>query len=281
MKLFYDPRLLEEAVTQAAQGPRREEYQRQREEVYALPLEERPRAFARCHQELFQRWGLDAPLVQVLAEFPRLQAEIEESWVGWAPTSHEEAGELGQGRKKMGVRVLPARFVDPGALKAFLRHELMHLEDMLDPAFSYQESLEEDNPTRERYRVLWDTSIEARLEKAGRATAGAGERLQREFLALFPAGAAGRQAFDSLWASPPRTHRDLLELARHPERAVAGGEGTAPRLCPVCTFPTPQRIYSFPAPIATLVARDLPSWKPQEGLCPRCLEVYEVRAGLW
>jgi hypothetical protein len=61
-------------------------------------------------------------------------------------------------------------------VRVLLRHELMHVADMLDPAFGYERSLptsddgpSADNIVRDRYRVLWDVTIDGRLARAGLA----------------------------------------------------------------------------------------------------------------
>ena len=41
-----------------------------------------------------------------------------------------------KGLKGVGIKLIPRRFYDP-ALTRYCRHELMHINDMLDPAFGY------------------------------------------------------------------------------------------------------------------------------------------------
>jgi hypothetical protein len=68
-------------------------------------------------------------------------------------------------RRRLQVRLNPVRFADRDALRRYLRHEVQHAADILDPSFAYrEESL--DEPTRRRYAALWCASIEERLAGA-------------------------------------------------------------------------------------------------------------------
>ena len=60
-------------------------------------------------------------------------------------------------------------------LRDYVRHEFTHLSDMLDPAFGYAPTLDlpglngaQQRLARERYRLLWDITIDGRLTAAGR-----------------------------------------------------------------------------------------------------------------
>lgn len=49
----------------------------------------------------------------------------------------EEGSFLRGDKSSIGIKILPERFLEISDLKRFLRHELMHLHDMLDEEFGY------------------------------------------------------------------------------------------------------------------------------------------------
>ena len=54
----------------------------------------------------------------------------------WGPSGDLAKQFDGKGPKGVGIKLIPRRFYDP-ALTRYCRHELMHINDMLDPAFGY------------------------------------------------------------------------------------------------------------------------------------------------
>jgi hypothetical protein len=210
------------------------------------------------------------------------------------------------------LRLRPRTLFDPQTLRALLRHELMHVADMLDPTFGYQRSLPRsddgpsgDNLVRDRYRVLWDVTIDGRLARAGRdrcsvrlppsreASAdyrnpgGGGQpdptrnARWQEFAATFSMrGDEGRSVFEEWFDHVHPTHARLAEFARAPLGSGTAGAHTG--RCPLCRFPTaaldprPERLS--PATLAAIHDHH-PSWNIEQGLCRQCLDLYEARYG--
>ena len=55
----------------------------------------------------------------------------------WGSVEHDLAKQFEEkGLKGVGIKLIPRRFYDP-ALTRYCRHELLHIHDMLDPAFGY------------------------------------------------------------------------------------------------------------------------------------------------
>src|SRR5262249_35683272 len=145
------------------------------------------------------------------------------------------------------VAMRPERFTQERELGAFLRHELTHLHDMVDPAFGYRPELpasgsfmNQDCLARERYRLLWDVSIDGRLTRAGRQTIAAKDQRWSEFASAFAFWAEARQqdVFETLWNDPAPAHEMLADLVRDP-RDLRTGNGPRPGArCPLCGFPT-------------------------------------------
>jgi hypothetical protein len=170
---------------------------------------------------------------------------------------------------------------------AFLRHELMHLHDMVEPAFGYVPELPVSGPSlnqsrlaRERYRLLWDVSIDGRLTLRGRNTIATKEQRRLEFIAAFSFWTEARQqeVFESLWTNPTPTHELLAELVSDPRQLqyTTGPRPGAP--CPLCGFPTFAWATATSLADATLSAirSEFPHWTPEQGACARCCNIYRV-----
>ena len=85
------------------------------------------------------------------------------------------------------------RLQDQRRVAVYLRHELSHLQDMVDPAFfGYvpeltvsHASVSQQRLARQRYTVLWDTSIDGRLIRSGRSTIATRQERRLEFTNTF------------------------------------------------------------------------------------------------
>src|SRR5262249_3530300 len=146
----------------------------------------------------------------------------------------------------------------------------MHLHDMVNPAFAYspQLGLRTHNPTqhritRERYRLLWDITIDGRITRTGRETMTNREQHQGLFdraFSFWPEDKR-RQVFESYWNDCAPCHDKLLSLAadprelRHAQEPLPGGS------CPLCHFPTFEwmDVALNPEILATLGTR-FPHW---------------------
>src|SRR5439155_7420854 len=113
------------------------------------------------------------------------------------------------------VALLPERFADDPGLACFLRHELTHLHDMVDPAFGYSPELHlaghlaaQERFTRQRYRLLWDITIAGRLERSDTQTQRTRESQRSSFdraYSFWPESKR-RQVFDELWTGLAPRH---------------------------------------------------------------------------
>jgi len=169
----------------------------------------------------------------------------------------------------------------------FLRHELMHLQDMVDPAFGYVPELPVSGPSlnqsrlaRERYRLLWDVSIDGRLTLSGRTTIATKEQRWTEFSNAFAFWTEGRQkeVFESLWTNPSPSHERLAELVTDPRQLQATTRPGPGAPCPLCGFPT--FVWATPASLAeptlSAIHSEFPQWTPEQGACARCSSIYRV-----
>lgn len=240
--LRVDPGLLEEATFHALRAsPEAPAYHRQRERLYAIgDPEERDRRFRMLHASWFVRLSLDRPIRQALDEQAAVLAATSACLMGRAASPREEGADLHvlstdseAGRSAtLVLRLRPESLSDPEGLLTLLRHELQHVADMLDPSFGYQPRLEVSEPARrrvvlERYAVLWNVSVDGRLERRGLAPEGAEARRGREFSSAFAMlGEDGGSLFKRFWSHPAPTHAELARAASDPEGSLTDPAAT-------------------------------------------------------
>jgi hypothetical protein len=293
-----DPTLVEEAVHLALRARPRAGYWRAREMAYALGREEeREAAFRRISLGEFEALDLGEPLRRALEEEPLLREEVARCRVFRAASRKEEVAELfvrldstpgSRASRTLLLRLRPASFSEPQELLALLRHEISHVRDMVDPAFGYDPSLPaiEGGPMRiklalQRYRVLWDTVIDGRLWRRGRASPRAREVRQAEFGEAF--GMLGEDAggeFERWFGAAAPTHRVVLEYALAPSPPRPGAIPAA-AICPLCRCPAwgaAGWADPLPPPLLEEVRKDFPSWRDEEGLCRQCADLYRGRS---
>lgn len=291
--IVYEPALAEDVVHLAScDNPSRvAEYRALQEEVYGQPPDKRHDAFYGVHRKLMRHWGLDTPLDNVAAEFHFPDGNVSELLVARARSSGEEGADLSWDTQRLGVKVRAERFLDQGALAIFLRHEFMHVSDMLDDDFGYQPERLDLTPSqeaqvRERYGLLWDISIESRLAAMGKETTASHDTWETRFGGRFTSLPAEQRSliFGRIWDSPPLRHREILEKAIDPARFLGADTTPAPRTpgtkCPLCSFPSYQWVDA-PSPALDAVKADFPHWQPEQGMCPRCGEYYAMKVGIW
>jgi hypothetical protein len=282
-----DPALVEEAVLQAADGSSREtlrRYRKERDAIYEIEdSDRREAAFREMDARWFRKLRLDAPLVDLLREFEPLFARICRAVVLMAARLRDEGADLheGPGGLVLALRLTPGSVLDFERAATFLRSELLHVEDMLDPAFGYERdppSIESDpvyeKLVRDRYRVLWNTSVDGRLAREGRLPSEGEARRRREFLATFSMlGSEAEGHFERFFHGPRPSHGDFLSFAREVDGRAAGK-------CPLCRFPT-ARFRGEGEPlkpeVEDRIRRDFPEWSVSEGICMQCADLYEAR----
>jgi hypothetical protein len=235
MRLAYSPQLVEEAVllaegTTTAQD--RRAFRRDRDRLYEVPEEAaREAGFHALHLEWFRRLGLQRAIEQVVAERADLAERVREGRVLPAAGARDEGADLidrvapggGHERPLLVLRLRPSLLLEADAVRALLRHELVHVADMLDPAFEYHRTLPPDDGRtsgtllRDRYRVLWDATIDGRLARAGLLPDGVRAARRREFEATFPMlGSRTLAVFDAWFDQRHPSHAELLAFARNP-----------------------------------------------------------------
>jgi hypothetical protein len=244
IQIEYDPVLIEQATFLAARcDPQRErDLHKVIDPLYEIPDDEsRQRAFEAAFAPFFRAFGLDAVIEGLIAERPIISERVDRCIVHEASRAKAESAELFVGQPEHGsgrawrtlvIQACPHSLHDSGALRIRLRRELLHVSDMLDDRFGYRpESLagasSRENLERDRYRVLWDFCVEARLQREGRGDECVAAGLERAFRRVFPQAGegAGIHRLGELANGSALTHDDLLGWAREPDRVFDGGDG--------------------------------------------------------
>jgi hypothetical protein len=271
MNLSYDSDLIEGVVfLESRRMPAllAQRFQRARAKLYELPADDRDAAFFRFHLEWFRGCGLEDRLLGALKQFPLIRQHAATFLVRKALSKNDEGAELfvRPDAKNVAIALRSERFFEPG-LELWLAHELCHISDMLDPTFAYEPDIRmPDAPPaeldllRERYRVLWDVTIDGRLNQNKPA------RLA-EFQKALPT--LSEKIFNELWSARP-SHPELVALAKS---VLVRAERTPGAPCPLCKFPT---FVWANAPLVDAIRRDFPRWLPEHGCCARCAELYSM-----
>jgi hypothetical protein len=300
MQLRYDEDFIEAAAFLCTSGRRKgvpslqiTRFHRERERLYSiLDPDERNTAFFKLHLDWFREWGLEKLLTDVFDEFPLLSRRLSLLAVRQTRGKNDEGAELyvnEAGQRSAILALRPESFERDAVLADYLRHEFTHLHDMLDPAFGYAPTLDlpglngaQQRLARERYRLLWDITIDGRLAAAGHTPMAPRERHAEAFARGYCFWEEQRRAetFAALWSNGAPRHAEFLALIADP-RGLREAHRPAPGAsCPLCDFPT----FSWaeaPALVPAITCRisaEFPAWHPEHGLCSRCLETYQALA---
>jgi hypothetical protein len=284
----FDPALVEESVllaSDAASAPFRRRYRRERNAIYEITeSEEREAAFSALDLRWFARLGLGSSLLKLLEEFEGVLARVSRCLVLRAARKRDEGADLHASRRDaplLAVKLTPGSLLDFDRVAPMLRSELLHVEDMLDPAFGYERdppSLDADpvyeKLVRDRYRVLWNVSVAGRLKARAGLSSEDEARSRREFLETFALlGADAEEHLERFFQGPRPSHGELLSFARSMEGRAAGR-------CPLCRFPTTRFLGEAEPPdprVEEVIRRDFPLWNRSQGICVQCADLYEAR----
>ena len=211
------------------------------------------------------------------------------------------------GKPMIEMRVLASRFCNPEEaqeLDAFLIQEFMHAKDMVDPEFDYEDAFIPGNPSIKnmitaRFRLLWNIYVDSRLARAGIISTTPREARYREFDNFYRKipEKQRRGIFEGVWQTGKFTHEELLSMATDLESLMSKYVDDAEiseedrdfihlqgSPCPLCKFPTynwvddPESICD--EMVIEAIQIDFPDWESKDGGCDRCIEVYELRAGV-
>ena len=293
MHLRYDDDFVEAAVFIVASGKRPgvpplqiRRFHSERERCYnILDPDERNVSFFKLHLDWFREWGLEKLLLSLLDEYPIIAPTLNTLAFRKVRAKKDEAAELyvsAENGRSAVVAMRPERFERDEAVRHFLRHECMHVSDMVDPEFGYTPDLRGRVPSpshqriaRERYRLLWDISIDGRLGRESDR-----ERHRATFGTAFSFWPDERRdaVFSELWAGKSPRHEALTALASDPRDLSHAGQPLPGGACQLCGFSTFEwaDVEVLAQSVRARVQSEFPNWTAAQGACLRCADVYAV-----
>lgn len=300
VEIRFDPALVEEAVflelrSRAASGDRRmaEAFHAQRSSLYDA-ADEREARFRQLADRYFHELGCAELVTKRFEECPLVAALVQTARVQRVFCRTEERVELYAARGHASIEASTTlllglqaeRYLNRDELVAFLRHELMHISDMLDPAFAYEPHPEfggecetENDLIRERFRLLWNMWVAGRMRRNDWPLPEA-EQSRRGLDQAFASWEPKRReaALQDLGSRNRCTQRELLDLAKDERLTRMLGAGGV--RCPLCHFPTRDGVRAWDGEWATVtqaIQADYPDWAPAQGACRQCAELYRAR----
>jgi hypothetical protein len=302
MYVGVQPKLVERVVFEAARRDvtLQRQYERQYADCYGhLDGAQRDQAFAALHEKWFTELSFRDLLTSQVASFPFVSRLVDRLMVTQAPGARAQTVELfgTLGHYTVVMAVAPATLLENVAFRYWARHELMHVDDMLNPDFGFDLAKRPGNGpmasrdlSRDRYATLWAIAVDARLEKEKMLPDGVREKRCSELTRAFgykdPDEAA--RVFENFWngsQSVPTTHPLLLQwsnegLPGSDLSSQPGGRNSnrAGLPCPLCGFPTFEWMEesNTDSEWVRLIEKDYPQWTCEQGLCARCAEVYRT-----
>ena len=271
LEIIYDHQLVDDIVhkgllKQEASGDLAlyKEYHEKRDAIYEMEEESRPRKFRELDSDFFKRLGCDVYIKEIFDEFLDIQEKIESVHVRRATTRQNEGSNVVDEGRKVIIRLYPEIFIEGiNEIRRVIRHELMHVSDMMNSKFEYNVNEEfspspmEERIMRDRYRLFWDISVDGRLVNKGLETTATRDERKREFDSFFSKIPEGSREliFSKMWdAEEPMAHDRMVELSKDNNKvlALAAGGRSAEELieetkklgplpgttCPLCGFPS-------------------------------------------
>ncbi len=316
LEIVYDQQLVDDIVykglaKQEASGDFAlyKEYHEKRDAIYEMEEESRPRKFRELDSDFFNRLGCDVYIKEIFDEYPDIKEKIESVHVRRATTRQNEGSNVVDEGRKVIIRLYPEIFIEGiNEIRRVIRHELMHVSDMMNKEFNYNVNEEfspspmEERMMRDRYRLFWDISVDGRLVNKGLETTATRDERKREFDSFFSKIPEGSREliFSKMWdAEEPMAHDRMVELSKDNNKvlALAAGSRSAEELieetkklgplpgttCTLCGFPSFDWVEEAAEDedVVKVLKEDFPDWKPQDGVCSRCAEYYKIKAGKW
>lgn len=273
--LSFDPVLVQRVIDlelwqREGRNPWARRYHAEAEPLYALSQTEKKERFATLALRSFEELGHVRQVVLGLEPMTRLRGSVTVLSFRMARDAFGEGADFLNRPSvapltEMTVGVRAERFVD-GSLRPFLLCELEHLEEILDPVFSYDPAVRLPGISPNARRMVL-----GRLQ--GLWNAHAQTMLARRGLGALPTGNDAVSV-----QGEGLTFPDLVALACGGSGVASAGTPGSP--CPLCGFPTSDWAAATDVRAAAeLVSKDFPSWDETRGACGRCLESYAVAGG--
>lgn len=300
----YQSTLVEAAVLRAiTHHPKEKEFWKERNQNYQYANEEeRENALQKSHKRWFEILDLGRPLREVFKTWPLLATETKQCLLIKASSRYQEGAELyvtpispdvsPRERRSIVIQLTPEFFSQAQQLLTFLRRELLHIVDMLNPDFGYEPDFPKApaGPTfnsifQERYRILWDITIDGRLCQKNWLPLGDRDKHLSIFKRAFPLPEnKAEELFSHFFAGTSHTHAELVSFAQKPHEWLneAYSEPHSEKgVCSLCSFPSFDLI-THPAEISSdltvKIKKDFPNWEKTDPVCQQCIHLYSVKS---
>jgi len=297
----YQSQLVEETVLRSIVGHAEERiFRRERDAIYSLRDEgTREEAFQALHQQWFEHLGLHDPLEEVLSYWPIIRTHTHRCLLVKAPSKKEICAELfvaedSSGQSECEIRSVVIRLTAELLIQSeprihFLRRELLHVVDMLAPEFGYEPNLPKsdigpiyDRLLQERYRILWDLTIDGRLQRLNFLSASVKERHWKIFKNTFQGpGQDLERVFNFFFDNVSPKHQDLISFSRAPETWFihASLESKSRGICSLCHFPSYYLtdVKNLSVAIIDEIKKEHTNWSVAQPICQQCCDLYESR----
>ncbi len=127
-------------------------YHEKRDAIYEMEEESRPRKFRELDHDFFIRLGCDIYMKELFDEYPDIKEKIESVHIRRATTKQNEGSNVVDEGRKVIIRLYPEIFIDGSdEIRRVIRHELMHVSDMMNSKFEYDVNEEfSKSPMEER-----------------------------------------------------------------------------------------------------------------------------------
>ena len=299
-RIEYQPQLIEDAVLCAIAGhPEENTFRKERDELYECADDDtREIAFQDMHQRWFSHLELGSPVGQIFELWPILVASTHRCLLLKARSKKgigaelyvapEESVQSESEQRTIIIQLTPELLCQSRRLLDFLRYELLHIVDMLDPNFGYEPDFPEtpagpsyDHFLQRRYTVLWDAIIDGRLYQKSWLPPSVREKHWTIFKGVFPEPEKElARMFTYFFDQGPHTHHELMSFAQNPEKWI----GTTPEAstkgpCALCHFPAFHLInpVQLPADLLAKIHQEYPAWSATEPICQQCVDLFDSR----
>ena len=216
-------------------------------------------------------------------------------------SGENEGMQLSEDSSSLGVKIKIATLLDSELCAYFLRHELTHITDILDSTFAYDTSCplseisqSEESLFRDRFRTLWDLSVDGRLERKGVLPVDIREKRTAEFRALFQTldDKTAEKVFLALWNGTRPSNEEFRRMVKGVASlcstlkipsVIFDDDGSnfayhgSP--CSLCLFPTHEWAEKTDK-LCIEVKKEFPEWDFSQGICSQCANRY-LFASAW
>ncbi len=257
---------------------------------------ERQQEFEKLDWSFFRRLGIPERIDAEVRKFPIIAEQLGNIVVSAAAQKTDETADLFEkdNAQHMLISISPETFIEWDIGRRYVLHELMHVVDMLDPSFRYENSRlgrlpAEEEIVRQRFALLWQIYVDGRLEQQGEYPFHVLDTYEQEFNRLFRRIPIDqhRKILQKLWSGKSLTYRQLIGFAHELSHLIDWAGGSSELIadrgaelelansCPIChcrMYHSVRLDEKSDSAIVNRIREEFREWCPDQGICDRCLE---------